>query len=241
MADYNKKECKTFLRLLTKADREAVLENSTHKEFKKGQQIVRVRDRDTNLYLINTGSVRVTLFSNDGKEVSFVDIDAGGNFGEFSAIDGQPRSANVIALSDTTISIIPPEEFYGMLEKYPTICIEMLQQLTAIVRRLCDRIFEYSTLDVSNRVQSELLRIAQENMDFDGVARIENPPTQTEMASRVSCTREAVSRELKKLEQAKVIKREPKRLIIEDCKRLQELVDEVLGAHTETLEQVDSV
>jgi hypothetical protein len=38
-----------------------------------------------------------------------------------------------------------------------------------------------------------------------------------------------VSRELKNLEKSGIIKREPKRLIIEDCKKLQELVDEVLG------------
>ena len=186
-------------------------------------------DNDTNLYLIDNGSVRVTLFSNDGKEVSFVDIDGGGNFGEFSAIDGKPRSANVIALSDTTITIVSPEMFIQILEKYPSVCIEMLQQLTTIVRRLCDRIFEYSTLDVCDRVQAELLRIARENLDFDGVARITNPPTQSEMASRVSCTREAVSRELKKLEDSGLIKREPKKLIIEDCKRLEDLVGDMLG------------
>ena len=228
MADYNIKQCKTFLRLLSREDRREILKRSTNREFKKGEQIVRVMDRDTNLYLINTGSVRVTLYSNEGKEVSFVDIDAGGNFGEFSAIDGKPRSANVIALSDTTITVVPPSEFVRMLEKYPEVCIEILQQLTGIVRRLCDRIFEYSTLDVSDRVHTELLRLAKKNLDYDGIARVHNPPTQSELASRVSCTREAVSRELKKLENSGIIKREPKRLIIEDCKRLQELVDEVL-------------
>ena len=228
MADYNIKQCKTFLRLLSREDRREILKRSTNREFKKGEQIVRVMDRDTNLYLINTGSVRVTLYSNEGKEVSFVDIDAGGNFGEFSAIDGKPRSANVIALSDTTITVVPPSEFVRMLEKYPEVCIEILQQLTGIVRRLCDRIFEYSTLDVSDRVHTELLRLAKKNLDYDGIARVHNPPTQSELASRVSCTREAVSRELKKLENSGIIKREPKRLIIEDCKRWQELVDEVL-------------
>ncbi len=229
MTGYNKKQCKTFLRLLTKEDRRELLEKSTNKVFKKGAQIVRVMDRDTNLYLINSGNVRVTLYSNEGKEVNLVDIAEGGNFGEFSAIDGKPRSANVIALSDTTITIVPPTEFIRMLEKYPAVCIEILQQLTGIVRRLCDRIFEYSTLDVADRVRTELLRLAKENLDYDGIARVVNPPTQSDFASRVSCTREAVSRELKKLEKLGIIKRESKRLIIEDCKRLQELVDEVLG------------
>ena len=224
MVDYNKKDSKNFLELVSEEDKHVFFEDSVQKKFRKGDQIVRVMDHDTNLYLIDSGSVRVTLFSNDGKEVSFVDIDGGGNFGEFSAIDGKPRSANVIALSDTTITIIPPQKFLALLEKYPSVSIEMLKQLTTIVRRLCDRIFEYSTLDVCDRVQAELLRLARENMDFDGVARIINPPTQSELASRVSCTREAISRELKKLEKTGLIKRKPKKLIIEDCAKLEELV-----------------
>ena len=226
MSVYHKKDCKSFLSLITKEDRENLIEKSIARDYKKGDQIVRVKDLDTNLYLINKGQVRVTLFSSEGKEVSFVDIDEGGNFGEFSAIDGRPRSANVIALADTTITIVPPEEFLGILQKYPAVSMEMLQQLTTIVRRLCDRIFEYSTLDVSNRVHAELLRISKEHMDFDGIARIENPPTQSELASRVSCTREAVSRELKRLEDSGVIIRKPKKLIIEDCRRLQEMISE---------------
>ncbi len=230
MVEDSKKQRNSFLELLTKEDRERLLKKSVSTKFKKGKYIVRAMDRDTNLYLINAGRVRVTLFSNEGKEVSFIDIAAGGNFGEFSAIDGKPRSANVIALSDTTITIVSPGDFLKILQKYPAVCIEMLQQLTGIVRQLCDRIFEYATLDVSRRIHAQLLRISKENLDFDGVARINNPPTHAELASRVSCTREAVSRELKKLEKSGLIKRKRKQLIIEDCKRLHELVEGVPGS-----------
>jgi CRP/FNR family cyclic AMP-dependent transcriptional regulator len=223
MVKYNYKECHPLMSSMSKKDILKFLDESETLEFTKGQHIVNVRDEDTNLYLINSGSVRVTLFSNDGKDVSFIDIDTGGNFGEFSAIDGKPRSANVIALSDGEITVVPPNVFMTMLEKYPTACIAMLRQLTTIIRRLCDRIFEYSTLDVSNRIHLELLRLSKENLDLDGVARIINPPTQIEMASRVSCTREAVSREYKKLEKSGVIERAPKRLVIKDFNQLEEL------------------
>lgn len=228
MAKDKSKQYKSFLRLLTEQDREQLLQKSFSKKFQKGKYIIRAMDCDTNLYLIDAGRVRVTLFSNEGKEVSFIDIAAGGNFGEFSAIDGKPRSANVIALSDTTITIVSPSDFLNILRKYPVVCIEMLQQLTGVVRQLCDRIFEYATLDVSKRIHAQLLRISKENLDFDGVARINNPPTHAELASRVSCTREAVSRELKRLEKSGLIKRQQKRLIIEDCNRLHELVEGVV-------------
>lgn len=229
MVDGNKNQQelfqKSFLRLLSKEDSEQLVKKSRSKKFGKGEYIVRVMDHDTNLYLIDSGSVRATLFSAEGKEVSFVDIEAGGNFGEFSAIDGKPRSANVLALSDTTITVISPHDFLIILQKYPTICIEFLRQLVGTVRQLCDRVFEYSTLDVSRRIHAQLLRLCKENLDIDGIARIKRPPTHAELASRVSCTREAVSRELKKLEKAALIKRKQRQLIVKDYERLRELVE----------------
>jgi len=225
MKKYNLNEGESFLGLISKQDRVSALEQSTLKKFKKGEQIVRELDTDTNLYLINSGKVRVTLFSNRGKEVSFVDIEKGGNFGEFSAIDGKPRSANVIALSDAEITILPPEVFLWILENYPVVCIEILKQITGIVRRLCNRIFEYSTLDVRNRIALELLRRSEGEIDGDGVRRIENPPTQLELASRLSCSREVVSREFKSFEALGVISRSTKILVIEDYNRLQAIAE----------------
>jgi len=94
MTEFSKFKCDTFLRFLTNEDRETLMKNSINREFTKGELIVRVMDRDTNLYLINSGRVRVSLYSNDGKEVSFVDISAGGeilaSFQPLMANPGQP-------------------------------------------------------------------------------------------------------------------------------------------------------
>ncbi len=220
-------QTKSFIRLLTKKDHDCLLERSIRKKFKKDEYIIRAMDNDTDLYLIDSGKVRASLFSIEGKEVSFVDLEAGRNFGLFAAIDGKPRATNVIALSDTTITIVPPQDLFEILQKYPAVCIEFLQQLSQTVRELCDRVFEYSTLGVNRRIHVWLLRTCEKNLDLDGIARIDNPPTHIEMASRVSCTREAVSRELKKLEKTGLIKRSRKRLVITDYKRLRTLVESI--------------
>ena len=213
-------ERESFLRFLSSEDREKLLKQTVHRYFKKSEQIVRFMDTDTNLYLIDYGSVRVTLFSPQGKEVSFVDIPAGGYFGEFAAIDGKPRSANVIALCDTKILILTPEQFTGLLHTNPEICMDVMRELTAKIRSLCDRIFEYSTLDVSQRIHFELARIAERTGVVDGVSVINHPPTHIEIASRVSCTREAVTRVLAKLEKSGIIKRQAGVLIVNDVDQL---------------------
>ncbi len=225
MPDRKKDDCHPLLKSLSEQDVRDLLKQSESRRFKKDDQIVRVRDRDTNLYLIHSGLVRVMLFSSEGKEVSFVDIGTGGNFGELSAIDNQPRSANVIALHDVEITIVPAKALLAVLQKYPDVCIELLQQLTSIVRRLCDRIFEYSTLEVPHRIRLELLRLAREHPAADGFAAVANPPTQVELASRLSCTREAVSREYNNLETLGIIRRQRKLLCIDDVVQLEEMVD----------------
>ena len=106
MSKKNQGNRPAFLYSLGAKDRDWLLKRTESRCFRKGQQIVRVKDDDANFYLVNSGVVRVTLFSKEGREISFVDIGPGGNFGELSAIDGKPRSANVIARSDTEITVI---------------------------------------------------------------------------------------------------------------------------------------
>ena len=218
-----------LLSLLPDAYLASVLQKCSTKKYFRHQFIVRESERNNNLFIINTGRVRVTLFSMSGKEVSFVDMCAGENFGEISAIDGGPRSASVMALEDTEITVMPGSLLQTMLLDQPQVALQLLKQMASIVRRLCNRIFEYSTLGARNRIHSELLRLARENLDLDGKARIHSPPTHSEIASRVSCHREAVSREMKLLENQGVIEKRTKKLIVPDCKLLETLVLSVGG------------
>ncbi|NKB63722.1 MAG: cyclic nucleotide-binding domain-containing protein [Gammaproteobacteria bacterium] len=211
--------------VLDDATREEVLNSCQCHQYKKGDQIVRQWDDNHHLYFIDQGSMRVTLYSSKGKEVSFVDLHEGDNFGELSAIDGEPRSANVIALTDSVVRTMPSDDFMGLLEEYPQLNRAFLRQLTAMIRRLCDRIFEYSTLGVNHRIHAELLRLAKQDLDLDGVARIRNMPTHAQFGSRLSCTRESVSRELKHLEKNGIIKRHSGKFVVENLSLLEDLVD----------------
>ena len=76
MPDKTGNRTDSILRHLTRDDLDRLLRMSTIKQVTKGGQIIRVFDRDTNFYIIDSGTVRVTLYSCDGKEVTFVDIGA---------------------------------------------------------------------------------------------------------------------------------------------------------------------
>lgn len=105
----------------------------------------------------------------------------------------------------------------------------MLKGLAYLVRRLSDRVVEFSTLGVNNRIHAEVLRLAREHMLDDNHAEIRPAPKHLEMANRVSTHREAVTRELNNLAQLGLLERSKGVLQVKDVSQLERMVRDVIG------------
>jgi len=113
-----------------------------------------------------------------------------------------------------------------MLRSHPGISWIVFQRLAILVRRLCDRVFEYTTLNVSERVQSELLRLAEQEPLSDNTVVLPEFPTHAEFANRISTHREAVTRAINALERRSLISRNDGKLVIRDYSALADMVNE---------------
>jgi len=191
-------------------------------EFVVGHQ-----EPKTDVFFIVSGQVRVVVYSAAGKEVAFRDLGAGKSFGELSAIDGEPRSASVIALRPSLLGSMSAEAFHRILREHPEVAAQVMRYLTGLVRRLSDRVVEFSVLAVSNRIHAELLRLAREHAGNADEAVIAPAPTHAAIASRISTHREAVTRELKTLAQEGLVARRDGALVVTDVPRLAHLVAKV--------------
>ena len=109
-------------------------------------------------FFVIDGHVRVVNYSLSGKEITLEDLGPGSHFGELSALDGQPRSASVMALDSSLIAALPQERFTSLLQENAIISFRVLRALAAIVRNSTDRIMDLSTLAANNCVQADLLR-----------------------------------------------------------------------------------
>lgn len=208
---------------------EAVGRRCSWRHYRPGQQILGHLDDTKDVYFIVRGRVRATVFSLSGKEVTFRDIGAGTLFGEYAAIDGQPRSANIVALDDSLVASLSPEGFWNVLMTYPEVAGGMMKLLTRQIRVLSERVFEFSALAVKNRIHAELLRIARDCLEGENRAVISPVPTHADIAQRVSTHREAVTRELNAMARDGLVERRGSTLVIPDVERLETLVGEVLG------------
>src|SRR4051794_24863676 len=194
-----------------------------------GQQIISYLAPSTDVYFLISGRVRAIIYSTDGKPVYFTLLQAPAMFGEIAAIDRGPRSATVEALAPSTVGLLSSNQFENLLLREPTVAIGTLRHLTEEVRRLSNRVLEFSTLGVSQRIHGELLRLAIAAGERNGEALLSPAPSLLDIASRVSTHREAVSREMSRLSALGIIKREGGDLRIADVARLRLLVGEAKG------------
>jgi CRP/FNR family transcriptional regulator, cyclic AMP receptor protein len=199
------------------------------RRYKAGEPIVDYLDASDDVFFIASGEAIVTIYSVAGKAISFRSLGAGDIFGEYAAIDGQPRSASVEARSSCLVASMPANEFRKLLEVEPAVTQAVLKGLVRNIRSLTQRVYEFSTLAVNNRIQAELLRLASLAPKKGKSARLDPAPTHAEIASRVSTHREAVTRELNRLSRLGLIERQHGTLIVWDLGRLSAMLHEMTG------------
>ncbi len=214
---------------LSLTDLEAIAQVCNMQPFKVGQNIVRYHDNTDSVFFIIQGGIRVTYNALSGQEVILCDLSGGEMFGELTAIDSQPRSATVVAKTDGLLATMPASAFMNLIYANPKIAEAILKRLTGQIRRLTERVYDFSTLAVRNRIHAELLRLARIHMTTKNEAIISPPPTHVDIANFVSTHREAVTRELNILAKEKLITRTKQMLHVHDVSKLATMVNEVRG------------
>jgi CRP-like cAMP-binding protein len=150
-------------------------------------------------------------------------------FGEFAAIDGRERSATVEAVKASTALVMSAALFRELMENDRAFLNTVLTHLVNILRSMTARVVEFSTLAVKNRIHNELLRLAKEPADGNGLYQINPAPTHLEIAAQISTHREAVSREISRLKRMGIIERRGKSLIVKDYAHLEKMVHDASG------------
>ncbi len=218
-----------LLSKLKPADLKKLEQSCTFKRCASQEQIIDRQSETTDVFFVIDGSVRVVNYSLSGREITLDDLPQGEYFGELAAIDGAPRSASVMALTDCLVASMPQDQFLALLETHPPISLKVMKNLTKIIRTATNRIMDLSTLAANNRVQADLLRMAKNHMEGKNEAGISPIPTHSDIASRASTTRETVARVMSDLARNGVVERKKDALVVLDVEQLSDMVEEVRG------------
>lgn len=175
----------------------ALAERGTLRSYRKGTLIIEEGSHGDTLYVLLAG--RVKAFSSDarGREVVYGVYGPGDYFGEMS-LDGGPRSASVIADSACTCAVLTRQSLREHIAAEPEFAFELIARVARRARIATQSARSMALLDVYGRVVQLLESLAE--VQPDGTRAIAERLTHAEIASRVGCSREMVSRLMKDLE-----------------------------------------
>ena len=195
---------------LSAAQLAEISKHATVREFRPRTVLVSEGDKTDSLYIILEGRVRAYVSDSDGREAVLSVMGPGEYFGEL-ALDEGPRSASVITLDACRMLVVPKEDFVDFVKRSPAFAFHFITRLIARIRRLTNNVRSLALMDAYGRVARLLL---DSSVTEKGVQLVPEKLTQAEIASRVGCSREMVSRILKDLVQGRYITIEPDRIVI---------------------------
>jgi CRP/FNR family cyclic AMP-dependent transcriptional regulator len=223
-----------LFRSLDAKERMAMEHRCIWRHVQAKQWLLEHNDVGTEVYFLTSGAVRVVTMPSPNCDVILDDIQAGNHFGEMAAIDGLPRSAAILAMTDSTIACMSAAVFREFLYRYPTVSEQLLKQFVTRIRALDQRVNEFSSMHVKNRIYAELLRRARPDPTNSRQGIVSPPPIHADIAGRVSTRREMVARELKILERAGLLVKRRGAFVLTNVPKL---VDKI---HQDTNDEVQT-
>ncbi|MFC2968193.1 Crp/Fnr family transcriptional regulator [Acidimangrovimonas pyrenivorans] len=164
-----------------------------------GQVVIEQGELSREVYFVFSGRLLGLLLSPEGREVAFSDLGPGRYFGEIAALDGQPRSLTISAVTQSRLGRLEAETFRDWMVREPVIGQNLALTLAERNRVLSERIFGLVVHDVDKRVRILLSRLAQARGELRPGGRLKPAPTRDQMATYVGANREAVSRAIARL------------------------------------------
>lgn len=177
----------------------ALARRGTLCRFAKGAVLIQEgAPSDLTMYIVLDGLLRAygsTLASE--RELVYGEYRAGEYVGEMG-LDGGPRSASVIAVEPTVCSRLTRQTVQQHVHDDPAFAFELLLVVIQRARTATETAKDLALTDVYGRLRRHLERAAVP--DGDGRRRIAERPTHKELANRLGCSREMVTRLLKDLQ-----------------------------------------
>lgn len=167
------------------------------RRYRKGTILIHESDRGDTLFIVMEGRVKVFSTDTSGREITLGVIVAGDYFGEM-ALDGGARSASVITLESAVCSLVTRQTLLTFIGQEPGFALDLLGKVIRRARSATNAVRNLAFTDVYGRITQLLVEMADPQPD--GTAVVRERMTQQDIASRVGCSREMVSRIMKDLE-----------------------------------------
>ncbi|MHB1393042.1 MAG: Crp/Fnr family transcriptional regulator [Clostridia bacterium] len=176
------------------SDWSCLTSNMKPKRFKKDTLIYQQQEDTQYVYLVESGRVRLSVYSVDGEEKSLFIAEKGCLFGEISCLDSIPNFANATVAADSLIYEIPKQAFMDTLNNNQLCALNVISLLNRKIRILSNQIKQLSFDDSYYRVCNALIHLTKQ-YGIKGAAgyRLNIKFTHQEMANLIGLNRVTVT------------------------------------------------
>jgi CRP/FNR family transcriptional regulator, cyclic AMP receptor protein len=165
------------------------------RKVERGATIFSKGDPGTGLLGVLAGAVKVSVASADGKDIVLNVFHEGEIFGEIALLDGRPRTADAIAMSDGELVVIERRDFISFLNGNPDVTLKLIEILCARLRRTSEQVQDVTFLDLPTRLAKTLLRLI--HAEGDSAPRRKVAITQREISQMIGRSRESTNKQLR--------------------------------------------
>ncbi len=166
-----------------------------HSTLKRGTTIFSKGDPGNSLIAVISGTIKISVSSAEGRSAILNLIGPGEITGEVSVLDGQPRSADIIANTNCEIFTIDRREFVPFVRSQPALAMKFIELLCARLRWTSDQVEQVILQNLPARLASALLRLTEKHKAAQGGRSI--AITQQEISEMVGMTRESINKQLR--------------------------------------------
>lgn len=187
------------------------------REVPAGTVLFREGEQGREMYVINSGKVRITKTVR-GQEKELAVLGQGEFFGEMSILNNKPRSATATVIEDARVLVLDPKTYETMLRNSTEIALRMVKRLAARLQEADDTIENLMLRDPASRVTHYLVRRAKEHGGVVAVGPEELP-------AQIGLKREEVEKVYETLQKKGLIELLPDGTRVRDVEKLEQFLE----------------
>ena len=189
--------------------------------LKRGATIYSKGDPGNSLYVVVSGTAKMSISSPDGRSAILNLIGPGEIFGEIALLDGRERTADATANTNCEVLVIDRREFLPFVRSQPALAMKFIELLCARLRWTSDQVEQVILQDLPGRLASALIRLTERRKLAPGSRTI--AITQQEISEMVGMTRESINKQLRAWAARNWVRLEHGAIVVLDAEPLQAL------------------
>lgn len=201
---------------------DAIAARATPRKFARGEVIIHQGDPGECFYILTSGVARVSVVAANGREITLDFLEAGAVVGEIAVLDGQDRTATVIAHEAATAMRLDRAAIRDIIAERPDFAWQLLGQMARRLRQANATIEGDRAFASGPRLARSLVRLMATGPDG---GKLRHDLNQTDLAQFAGMSREQINRQLSVWADTGVIAREHGRVRILEPETLLDIAE----------------